>query len=61
MAEFGNPNLSQDFSAETLEDGVTDREPTEEARPAGIELDEFPWDTLGIEEVDMVGPIDSSE
>jgi hypothetical protein len=61
VAEFGNPHLSQDFSAETLEDGVTGQEPTEEARPAGIELDEFPWATLGIGEVDMVGPIDPSE
>jgi hypothetical protein len=57
VAEFGNHCLSQDFSAETLEDGVTDQESPEEARPAGIELDEFPWAALGTGEVEMVGPI----
>jgi hypothetical protein len=61
VAEFGNPSLSQDFSAETLEDGVTDQVSPEEARPAGIELAEFPWAILGTGEVEMVGPIDSSE
>jgi hypothetical protein len=48
VAEFGNPRLSQGFSAA-------------EARPAGIELDEFPWVILGTGEVKMAGPIDSSE
>jgi hypothetical protein len=61
VAEFGNPRLSQDFSAETLEDGVTDQVSPEEARLAGIELDEFPWATPGTGEVEMVGHIDSSE
>ena len=61
MAEFGNPHLRQGFSAETLEDGGTDQESPEEARPARIVLDEFPWVSLGTGEVEMVGPIDSSE
>ena len=61
VAEFGNPHLSQDVSAETLEDGVTDQESPKEAKPAGIELDEFPRAILGTGEVQMAGPIDSSE
>jgi hypothetical protein len=66
VAEFGSPHLSQNFRAETLEDNhhVADeesRQPPDEAGSVGIKLDDFPWATGCPEEVEMAGPVDSSE
>ncbi|KAF8466770.1 hypothetical protein JB92DRAFT_3135746 [Gautieria morchelliformis] len=53
VAEFGNPDLTQAFSAETLEDNVPVQESQhEEAGPSGIEVDEFPWVT-GLDILEM--------
>ncbi|KAF8488338.1 hypothetical protein JB92DRAFT_2836334 [Gautieria morchelliformis] len=64
VAKFGNPHLSQDFSAETLEHNEAGRESQPspgEAGSAGRELDEFPWATGCPGDVEMAVPIISSE